>query len=147
MIPLLLKKEHSFISKRKEITKDSYIIFSDDFSQAASIRIPNNAYDLNTNYIEFSEGTILDNLFKELLKDDYNKIPKEAVLHLNNVFRRFVAIDEMMVKYDSNNNFYLKNYVMNNESSGKLIKEYKLEDFKFFTTNKNNLSRIRGSII
>ena len=102
---------------------------------------------MNTNYIEFSEGTILDNLFKELLKDDYNKIPKEAVLHLNNVFRRFVAIDEMMVKYDSNNNFYLKNYVMNNESSGKLIKEYKLEDFKFFTTNKNNLSRIRGSII
>lgn len=147
MIQLLLKKGTSYISKRKEITKDSYIIFSDDFSQAVSIHIPNNAYDLNTNYIEFSEGTILDNLFKELLKDDYNKIPKEAVLHLNNVFRRFVAIDEMMVKYDSNNNFYLKNYVMNNESSGELIKEYKLEDFKFFTTNKSNLSRIRGSII
>ena len=146
MIPLLIKKKNNFIPKRNEITKDSYIIFSDDFSQALSIHIPKNAYDLNTNYIVLSENTILDNLFKELLKEDYNKLPKEAVLHLNNVFKRFVAFEDMIEK-NNDNNFYLKNYVMNNESSGELIKKYKLKDFKFFTTNKSNLNRIRGSII
>ena len=96
MIPLLLIKKNNFIPINKEITKDSYIIFSDDFSQAVSIHIPNNAYDLNTNYIVLSENTILDNLFKELLKEDYNKLPKEAVLHLNNVFKRFVAFEDMI---------------------------------------------------